>query len=74
MKRKTIIGAVLAIGVVGLGFAFWMMWRPEITTVSQGLNAVAKPWTGADALSKRETARSATHGQGAPTWPAVCRW
>jgi len=26
MKRKTIIGAVLAIGVAGLGFAFWMMW------------------------------------------------
>ena len=39
MKRKTIIGAVLAIGVVGLGFAFWMMWRPEIATVSQPLNA-----------------------------------
>lgn len=35
MKRKTIIGAVLAIGVVGIGFAFWMMWRPEIATVSQ---------------------------------------
>ncbi len=39
MKRKTIIGAVLAIGVAGLGFAFWMMWRPEIATVSQPLNA-----------------------------------
>lgn len=39
MKRKTIIGAVLAIGVAGLGFAFWMMWRPEIATVSQHLNA-----------------------------------
>lgn len=39
MKRKTIIGVVLAIGVVGLGFAFWMMWRPEISTVSQPLKA-----------------------------------
>jgi mono/diheme cytochrome c family protein len=35
MKLKTIIGAILAIGVVGIGFAFWMMWRPEIATVSQ---------------------------------------
>lgn len=39
MKRKTIIGAVLAIGVVGLGFAFWMMWRPEIAPLSHPLNA-----------------------------------
>lgn len=34
MKRKTIIGAVVALGVVGIGFAFWMMWRPEIAAVS----------------------------------------
>ena len=39
MKRKTIIGAVLAIGVVGIGFAFWMMWRPEIPVASQHQNA-----------------------------------
>ncbi|MCU1760940.1 c-type cytochrome [Pseudomonas sp. 14P_8.1_Bac3] len=35
MKRKTIIGAVLALGVVGMGFAFWMMWRPAIPPVSE---------------------------------------
>ena len=39
MKRKTIIGAVVALGVVGIGFAFWMMWRPEIPTVSQSRSA-----------------------------------
>ncbi|WP_223488943.1 c-type cytochrome [Pseudomonas sp. A-RE-19] len=39
MKRRTIIGAILAIGVVGAGFAFWMMWRPEISPVSQPQSA-----------------------------------
>ncbi|PTT60732.1 cytochrome C, partial [Pseudomonas sp. HMWF007] len=39
MKRKTIIGAVLAIAVAGAGFALWMMWRPEIAPVSQTLKA-----------------------------------
>jgi len=46
MKRKTIIGAVLAMGVVGIGFAFWMMWRPEIAAVSQPQSA------GRDALDR----------------------
>lgn len=39
MKRKTIIGAILAIGIVGTGFAFWMMWRPEIPVASQHQSA-----------------------------------
>jgi mono/diheme cytochrome c family protein len=42
MKRQTIIGAILAIGIVGIGFAFWMMWRPEMAPVNHPQSADRK--------------------------------
>jgi mono/diheme cytochrome c family protein len=72
MKRKTIIGAVVALGVVGIGFAFWMMWRPQIAAVSPPQSAGRETLDRGRRIVEAGDCAVCHTGPGAITWRVAC--